>query len=175
MDEYGIRKQETYISGIVTLLNCAEQHPDELYLIGWMFDYGVGFPTDKLAAAEWYNHAAQLDHPEGVYRLADKYEDGCGGLFPRNVSHAFELYKKAAAMGSAAALFELALYYYEGEIVEEDVTEALKCLVAAAIQGHPASNNWLGWNYEKGWMGCEQDQKMAFAFYTTAEIGRAHV
>jgi len=152
-------------------LNCAEQRPNELYLLGWMFDHGIGFPKDNLAAAEWYNLAAKMDHPEGVYRLADKYEAGCGGLIPRNVRHAFELYKKAAAMGSADALFELAVCYYEGEIVEEDVTEALRCLVAAAIQGHPASNNWLGWNYEKGWMRCVQDPKMAFAFYTTAVAG----
>lgn len=69
-----------------------------------------------------------------------------------------ELFKEAAQEGYAPAQFELFARSMEAE-------EAFKWLEKAANQNHPKALYCLGDCYERGILGCPQDDKEAFKWY----------
>ena len=62
---------------------------------------------------------------------------------------AFEYWTKAAALGDAAAHFQLSCLYQKGIGVEKDEKKLLHHTEQAAIGGHPDARNNLGWLEEK--------------------------
>ena len=63
---------------------------------------------------------------------------------------AFELYRKAAAMGHASAQYNLGLCYGNGEGVKQDYKKAAKWYRKAAEQGDPSAQFNLSTCYENG-------------------------
>lgn len=72
-----------------------------------------------------------------------------------------------AHQGVAEAQYKLALRYFKGDGVEQDMQEAVKWLTKASDQGLAAAQNELGCSYYNG-EGAEKDLNTAFALFTEA-------
>lgn len=59
-------------------LAAQQGYPEAQFMLGQMFDDGLGVPQDYVEAANWYRRAALQDHSESQYNLARKYELGQG-------------------------------------------------------------------------------------------------
>jgi len=171
MDRYGMRNKETYVLGVTQLWERAlrEQGKDELFVMGWMLDQGIGFLKDEDAGVLWYQRAANQNHHIALHNLGVMYWEGTKAI-QKNREESLRLFEKAALAGSAASLTELAHIYCEGEegLAAADQPKALECLRLAGLKGYPAANNWLGLIYEDGDMGCEKDEVKALAYFTAA-------
>ncbi len=73
----------------------------------------------------------------------------------------------AAAQNDSSAMAALGLAYYEGEVLEKDLTQALKWLQKAADAGNTAVLTRLGDMYYSG-EGAEKNLEKAFELYTRA-------
>ena len=81
--------------------------------------------------------------PEAMNHLGEKYFYGDLGL-QNDERKAVSLWTEAAELGSIEALFNLALAYERGNVVEKDEMKAAEFYTKAAIQGHVESRYNLG-------------------------------
>ncbi|MEE4108995.1 MAG: tetratricopeptide repeat protein, partial [Halieaceae bacterium] len=84
-----------------------------------------------------------------------------------NVVLAYELYLRAAELGSAEAAYQLGKYHYEGLIGTKSLEEALRWYTRAAEQGHSGAQWWLGWMYQEG-EGTVVDPETSVKWYRAA-------
>ena len=109
-------------------------------------------------------HQEQVDE---IYNKAQKlYED-------EKFEKAFELYQKAAEMGSMDAIAGLGWCYFNGYGVEKDLEKAYKYNSEAAEQGIPRAQNNLGVMYDKGEGVKKNKNKAAELYRKAAEQGYA--
>jgi len=54
--------------------------PEAQYWLAWQYDEGPLLPDDPALALEWYELAAENDHPLALFRLAEAYAGGELGL-----------------------------------------------------------------------------------------------
>lgn len=176
MDRFGIRQKETYQSGMEKLWQLAwspdpPRDMDVLFLIGWMFDHGVGFASRPKEGYGFYERAANQNHPMAIHNLGIFHvigEDNGGGK--PDVARAIEFFERSAAMGNAASMTELADIYMhpDNRLVAKDDTTILKMVQSAVEQGNPSALTFLGWLYEDGLIGCPQDPSKSFECYSSA-------
>jgi TPR repeat protein len=81
---------------------------------------------------------------------------------------AFTLYQKAADMNYPPAMYNLATFYNEGIVVEEDKAMAVKWLTAAVNSGHTSSEELLGTLLYEGAQGVPKDQERAIDLWRSA-------
>ena len=79
----------------------------------------------------------------------------------------FEELLRRAQSGNAQAQFELGLMYDEGEIVDQNSSEAVKWYRKAAQQEHAGAQFYLGVAYMEGW-GVRRDYSEAARWYRKA-------
>ena len=114
--------------------------PLALYLVGFMFEFGVGVERDHAQARQWLDRAAQTGHPAGQLEL---------GYFlltrgsPAERPRALELYRQAAAQGYAKALSHLGNALLLGTFGSTDRPEGVRLLREAARLGHPFAHQAL--------------------------------
>jgi len=113
------------------------------YLVGLMFDTGVGMGRGTAMAVHYYNLAARQGHAEAY--------DGLRGLGSRFTEAQFHL----------GSLNEL------GEAIEQDYAEALRWYRLAAAQGEDRSQYRLGVMYAEG-LGVEPDLSEAAKWFRVA-------
>lgn len=91
--------------------------------IGDGYYMGVIGEKDFKQAATWYQLAANQNHPFATNNLAGFYDRGLGGI---KVDHekAFKLFLRAAYLGSNYAQTTVGKYYIDGDLVEENKSEA---------------------------------------------------
>ena len=92
-------------------------------------------PQDFVEARNYFELAAQEDHPSALTMLGVMYLRGEGG--PANAQAAFDYTKRSAEAGYAAGQFNLYVHLWNGEIVEKDRTEALVWLNRSVDQNFP--------------------------------------
>ncbi|MFT7471272.1 MAG: TPR repeat protein [Kiritimatiellia bacterium] len=101
--------------------------------------------------------------------LAD-YEDGVNAAFKGDFETALHEFTVAAEEGLDLAQYNLAILYFTGQGVDQDVAEAFRWTEAAALQGHVAAQFNLGSLYFAG-DGVEADPDKAVEMFERA--GRA--
>jgi TPR repeat protein len=70
--------------------------------LGGMYLFGSdAVPQSDDEAVRWFQKAADLKNPAGLYDLAGLYEKGQG--VPRSIEKAKQLYQESAALGNAEA------------------------------------------------------------------------
>lgn len=136
-------------SNAPSIIAAAQTHDDPVaqYLLGYMFEFGVGLPRDLVAARTWLEKSAAQGHPAGQLEL---------GYFlrahaPQEAARARELYELAAAQDYAKAkshLGDLLIVEARGERDPAKVA-ALKerargLFQQAADKGHPFAMFALG-------------------------------
>jgi TPR repeat protein len=137
------------------------------------------FPVEKDAvkAFEFYKKSADAGSREGAYMTGDLYRLGEGTT--KNVPEAINYFKKAYELGhpkaantlyqlmgnaddyigflqecigrkNYAAAEELAIIYISGEIVQADISKAMKCLEAGEKANHGGCLYVMGYLYRNG-------------------------
>lgn len=98
------------------------------------------------------------------------YEDGVNAAFKGDFETALHEFTLAAEEGLDLAQYNLAILYFTGQGVEQDLAEAFRWTEAAAAQGHVAAQFNLANLYYAG-DGVEADQAKAVALFETAAKG----
>lgn len=98
--------------------------------IGWIYQKGIGVPSDLTEAHKWYKKVADTNFPEGQFYLGALYS------YQKNYKMALEYYEKAAAQDYIPAIYRLGLAYQSGEGVESNRTQAFEHFGRAADRGH---------------------------------------
>jgi len=106
---------------------------DAQFLLGQLYEAGVGRLRDLAAAATWYRKAAEQGHRLAQYQLGLMRYGGSG--VARDAAKAAEWYRKAAELGLAEAQFNLGDLYDRGMGVAASPDRAAAWYRKAARQG----------------------------------------
>lgn len=99
-----------------------------------LYEYGRnGIDVDVVAAAEWFEKAAQAGHVEAMAELGLCYELGCG--VEQSDEQALDWYTKAANLGHATAKFSVGEAFEEARGVPQSDEEACLWYYRAALIG----------------------------------------
>ncbi|MDP3270355.1 tetratricopeptide repeat protein [Limnobacter sp.] len=124
------------------------------YKVGVAYDFGKGAPRDVVKAKKWYELAANQGHAEAqnslgsIFQEEKRYEEALlwferassqghvtatnnlaylydfGLGVQQDRRKGFEIYSKAADLGSALAMWNIANMYGDGQIGEKDLVNA---------------------------------------------------
>eukprot|EP01117_Protostelium_nocturnum_P003520 TRINITY_DN145_c0_g2_i1.p1 TRINITY_DN145_c0_g2~~TRINITY_DN145_c0_g2_i1.p1 ORF type:complete len:695 (-),score=244.99 TRINITY_DN145_c0_g2_i1:129-2075(-) len=119
---------------------------------------GYGLPQDLKTAFEYFQLAADQDHPAGLGHVAFMHAHGFH--VPKDVPKAIELYRLATEKGNPLAQTNLGFMYMTGNGVPMSFTEAFKYFKLAADQGYSEGQLNLGILYYNG-DGIKQDYTKA--------------
>jgi TPR repeat protein len=113
-----------------------------------MSEEGKVVPKDDEKAREWYQKAADLDHPAALRKMGLIYLQG--DATPENVKLASEHLLKASRIGDLESQYRLGLLYSKGLMDSNDGADAAKWFASAARRGHVPSMFELGLLYAYG-------------------------
>lgn len=119
---------------IVFLNYQSESHPENIFSLGRLYDYGWGVKQDYQKAAELYLEAAEKGHPRAMYNIGNMYYQGDG--VAQNYTKAKYWYEKGAEKGDDAALQGMGLLYHYGRGVSKDLNKAADWYIKAADKGN---------------------------------------
>jgi TPR repeat protein len=124
----------------------AQGNTNAAYVLGMMYDDGMGVAPDSQAAVQWYRQAAEQGNAWAQYALGAKYTTGDGVAL--SYQEAAKWTALAAAQGHAGAQRSLGVMYANGRGVPQDYTEAVTWFRRAAEQGSTNAQANLGVMYE---------------------------
>ncbi len=136
--------------------------PSEMYVLGVMYDEGLGVEVDGRRAYDWYRRAAKRGHAESMNRLGVLFLRGRG--VPLNAGAALAWFRRAAAKASSAATNNLAMLYFYGLGVHQSYSQSARLLKQSAGKGDADAQNKLGGMYDDG-LGVARDPLRAKALY----------
>ena len=145
-------------------LRYAEQgNPEAQYLVGMMYNNGMGVRQDPRIALEWFRKATALGDPLGAFKLGCYY----GGQFrvvEIDMEKSFEYHLIAAKAGYALAQSTVGDMYF----AQEQFDDAATWWKRAAEQGYPEALWRLGGLYQSGRGHIPQDHSLAYAYLKLA-------
>lgn len=100
------------------------------FMMGTIYEQGLGVPTDLEAAARWYRLAADGGSASAQYNLGIFYQFGKG--VPKDPAEAARWLLKAAEQGHGRAQNNLSTFYFTGVVVQRDPVEAWKWLTLSS-------------------------------------------
>lgn len=125
-----------FISAAKLLLakgDCLER--SEKYILGSLYDDGLGVAQDFEKAATLYEAAAKEGSPEAYYGLGKLYHEGRGVV--HDFLRAADCFRKSADAGFSLALQALAIMHFRGQGVPMDIRESERLYRLAADAGEP--------------------------------------
>ncbi|KAG9293717.1 hypothetical protein G9A89_019054 [Geosiphon pyriformis] len=124
-----------------TLFN-ESQSSEYQFLLGFLYQWGIGTRVDFKNSFKWYTHAAESGDFLAHNNIGIFYENGLGVKI--NVDKAFLHYKISANGGNTYGKANLALSFIEGLGTKVDIQKGLLYLQEAAKAGHPSSQVRMG-------------------------------
>jgi localization factor PodJL len=112
---------------------------------------------------------AERGHAPAQFYLGKLYENGEHGVV-QNMAEARRWTERAANGGDAAAMHNLALYYFRGEGGPQDLASATRWFRDAAERGIVDSQYNLGLLYQSG-SGVQRDLAEAYKWFSIAAVG----
>lgn len=100
------------------------------FMMGTIFEQGLGVDKDLSAAARWYRAAADGGNASAQYNLGVFYQFGKG--VQKDSVAAAKLLQQAAEQGHGRAQNNLSTFYFTGVGVPQDLVEAWKWLTLSA-------------------------------------------
>lgn len=94
-------------------------------LLGLAYERGVGVEQSSARAREHFERACQLEHAAACALAAGSHA-GDARLTREGASIAMPLWERACEGGAASACAKLGVLYYDGEVVDEDLTSAAR-------------------------------------------------
>ena len=113
--------------------SAAEGNAGAQFLLGYMYDRGLGVTQDIGEAVKWFRKAAEQGEPHAQNELGTMYSAGRG--VTQDDKEAVKWFRKAAEQGNAIAQFNLGLRYLEGQGVTQDYESAFAWSNIAVAQG----------------------------------------
>ncbi len=110
--------------------------PQGQYVLGTMYDKGIGTPPDSKAAVHWYEEAAIRQYIEAYAPLGMHFMNG-DGVAHSNKDLAFHLFSLAAEKNDPVAENNLGICYLQGLETKKNPKKAEELFLAAAKQ-----DNW---------------------------------
>jgi uncharacterized protein len=156
-----------YAAALKDLLPLAQQGDSKAeYILGEMFDGGLGVDQDYHAAAKWYRQSADQGYAPAMANLGDLYFYGDG--VEQDEAEAIKWYRRGADQGEPGAEYDYGLIFHDGSAGEkQDFDSAMKWFLRAAAQGDPAAMNMVGYMHDMG-EGVVEDPREAFRWYQRA-------
>ena len=105
---------------------------------GWCCQSGIGGDTDLTMAQAYYELSAAQHNPEALYRLGTLYSREDASI-PQDYARAVNYFKQGAILANAASCHDLAVLYYYGRGVEQDMVEAKRLLKLTAEAQYPGA------------------------------------
>jgi TPR repeat protein len=109
--------------------------------LGEMYDEGKGIAKDHRKAVQWFERAALQSYPSAHFNLGVSHDRHAP---EPDYRRAFEHYRKAADLGHAKAVTNLAVMYYKGRGTPKDPEKGLHTLCLAIHMGDFVANRTLG-------------------------------
>ena len=106
-----------------TKLEAVKGSPENQHRLGVLYERGLGVAKDEVAAAQWFQRAADLDYAPAQYALARCYRAGRG--VSANPEQAVKWFRKAADHGLADAQNSLGFSYQMGLGLPADQSQAV--------------------------------------------------
>ena len=100
------------------------------FMMGTIYEQGLGVPEDLAEAARWYRRAADGGNASAQYNLGIFYQFGKG--VPKDPAQAAAWLVKASEQGHGRAQNNLSTFYFTGVGVPRDPVEAWKWLTLSA-------------------------------------------
>ncbi len=167
-------KAEDYATAAARLQTlAADADADAQFLLGVLYDRGLGVPEDKQMAAYWYGVAAEQGH--GVSRSALGAMHVLGLGVPKDDREAAEWFRRAGEPGPAYDQFNLGSAFHAGSGVAQNFELAAKWYRRAAERGLAEAQFQLASMCFFG-QGVDEDYVEAYYWFTLAGrggIGRA--
>lgn len=135
-------------------------------VLGYCYEKGYGVPQNDSEAARLYTIAAEMGYARAQVNLSYLHSAGLGVLQP-SLEKRRELLERAALQGECAALTNLGLAYYHGNVVRKDRNKTFEYFRAAAKQGEVNALAGLGLLYKEGEV-VPQDLQKRFKLYCRA-------
>ena len=158
--------QGDYNTAFEGLMNFANRdHAHAQYLIGRMYQDGVGIDQNYATAIGWLEKSSNHNWDEAKGALLEMYEVGLGT--PTDSKGLVNWHLRAAKLGNPAAQTQVGIYYENGEGITRDPNEAAKWYRRAAQQGNSSAQFLLGWMYAEG-LGVELDFIEAYTWFYLA-------
>lgn len=143
---------------IVFLNYKSDSHPENIFSLGRLYDYGWGVNKDLNEAAELYTQAAEKGHARAMYNIGNMYMKGDG--VTKDYSKAKYWYEKGAEKGDDASLQGMALLYHNGWGVSKDSNKAADWYIKAANKGNEnAIRNMSSLDSEKAFNWYKSNEK----------------
>jgi len=105
---------------------------------GWCCQSGIGGDTDLAMAQTYYKLSAAQQNSEALFRLGALSSKGEGDI-PQDYVLAANYFKKGAILANAASCHDLAVLYYYGNGVDQDIVEAKRLLKLTAEAQYPGA------------------------------------
>ena len=136
------------------------------YRVGLMYEYGKGFPQDKVQAVSWLRKSATQGHIQAQVEIAVILATGDG--VPQDDKQAVDWFRKAAEQGNVIAQYNLGLLYAKGQGIARDDAQAIAWFRKSADQGYTGAQYKMGLAYEYGEGVPAKDPVRAYANYAIA-------
>ena len=117
-----------------------------------MLLYGLGTKKDEEEAYLWYKRIADSGDSKSQHAISGCYIHGLYG-FPVDYDLAIKYLKEASKENYAAAKYDLAIMYFNGNGVVKDKNKARELLEENSKNGHNDSMKLLATYYLKGEFG----------------------
>ncbi len=153
----------TAFEGLLNLANRDDPHAQ--FLVGRMYQDGVGTDQDYGTAIRWLEKSSNQDWDEAKSALLEMYEVGLG--VPTNTDELVAWHLRAAKLGNPSAQTQVGIFYENGNGVAQNLNEAAKWYRRAALEGHASAQFLLGWMYAEG-LGVELDYIEAYSWFYLA-------
>lgn len=139
--------------------------PVAQYVLGFMYQQGLGVQQDYSTAIKWYNAAANQGQADAEEKLGILFQRGMG--VAKDDTQAAAWYRKAADHGQPDAQALLGMAYVIGAGVPKDYPEAMRLFRKAAAQGSVEGTMYVGQMYRDG-LGVQKNYFEALAWYRKA-------
>ncbi len=139
------KKERKYNLAIKMLTdNDLTENGQALYLLGDIYEQGLGVSYDLKKAYEYYVQSSKANYAYADYKLGLFYQNGF--CVPNNIDLASKYYIKAAESGINDAYYNLGCIYIDSK----DLKKAFDCFKAGAMKNDPPCMYKLGLMYHNG-------------------------
>ena len=112
-------------------------NPEALYLIGHLYETGIGLDKSNKDAKNYYLKAANKGNVDAMMKIAHLYKKGKGGL-QKSKQQAMLYYQKAADLGNVDAMLKYAsMRKKQGDLATANLNDAKIYYEKAALKGSP--------------------------------------
>lgn len=141
--------------------------PENMFSLGYLYQYGLGVTLDYKEAFNWYSKASQKGVSSAYTNLGFLYQHGYG--VRQNYEQSVYMYQTAADMGDDIAMSNLGYAYSNGLGVTKDYITALEWYIKAieTNENNSYAMASIGYMYQYG-QGIELDYTKAKYWYEEA-------